>query len=94
MVKHREKIKIANEIKISLLFKIIEKKARSSLNFNPFNLEMLPVSPINKTIKKIIKNEISKLFTKIFSFLAAYIVLATILTNQVPKEAVCHQFDL
>ena len=52
IVRHREKIRIINEIKISLLFKIIEKKARSSLNFNPFNLEMLPVSPINKTIKK------------------------------------------
>ena len=71
IVKHREKIRIINEIKTSLLFKIIEKKARSSLNFNPFNFEMLPVNPMNKTIKKITKKEISKLFTKILSFLAA-----------------------
>mgnify|MGYP006165627097 CR=1 FL=1 len=67
IVKHREKIRTINETKISLLFKIIEKKARSSLNFKPFNLEILPVKPKLKTITKIITKEISKLLTKILS---------------------------
>ena len=57
IVKLKEKIRTTNEIKTSFLFKTIEKKARSSLNFNPFNLEMIPVTPINKTIKRIIKKE-------------------------------------
>ena len=63
-----EKIRTINETKISLLFKIIEKKARSSLNLRSFNLEIFPVKPKTKTIIKIIKNEISKLLTKTLSF--------------------------
>ena len=61
-----------NETKISLLFKIIEKKAGSSLNFKPFNFEILPVKPKLKTITKIKIKGISKLLTKTLSFLAAY----------------------